>query len=262
LCTAGLDDHYITRAAAHKIESLADFHIMGALESINAQISELIDPIECVLRLIPVSDHMTVSAVSCACHATVRLFAEWLRISGIIDVRAGLVAITRAGTADVNICDRLHGTITYTTTWRERFLLDSGVRAWVFEKQHMDELNDPKIGVYTFSFGQLIRWEYHTNHSEISEIIMVGDDLMIVAMTHVHIPRAEIRRLAKHPNYYPPRIAHIVEHGHGAHLICTGFSCETLGLNEGEIRDLLIPYYERAKQLPRTHPVTPLENTK
>jgi hypothetical protein len=128
------------------------------------------DIITHMIALIPLGDHASISALASACRAYARLFSEWLRINEITDVRAGL-------SDDINICSGLHGTIRTVTTTYQRFLLDSGLRAYVERKGEFDQLQCVH-GSYQFRFGRLVKWWNIRSNCELKTI--AGYDVVVI----------------------------------------------------------------------------------
>jgi hypothetical protein len=84
-----------------------------------------IDIVSHIVTLVPLEDHLTVSALSCACTAYRGLFSEFLRVNDIVDIR-GL-----ASDAEICWCDRMHGVITRTINSIEWAIVRYDLRAYI-----------------------------------------------------------------------------------------------------------------------------------
>jgi hypothetical protein len=106
-----------------------------------------IDIVGHIVALVPLEDHATVSSLSCVCREWSGLFAEFLAVNAVVDVRRV------AADTEICWCDRMHGTITRTMYYIEWAIVRYGLRAYAPRTSH------PAVGYDTymmvFSFGAL-----------------------------------------------------------------------------------------------------------
>jgi hypothetical protein len=131
-----------------------------------------IDIMNHLVALIPIDDYETVSALSCVCKGWSGLVTRWLRMNDFIDAR------TLPTYAEITPFDRLHGELVTEWTSRQRYILERGLRAFVF---HCCTLCSPSVDPCTYRFrcGRLVSW--HTLDS-MHEVISIADAPVVVKL--------------------------------------------------------------------------------
>jgi hypothetical protein len=122
---------------------------MGADHSSAHHSSAANDIVGHIIMLIPPEDGDTVVAMSCVCAGWRGLFAQWLAMNNIVDIRG------RAPDAEVDLCDRMHGSFARRMSGHDQLLLEGGIRASV-DIDRSDKYDE--IVKCVCRFGRLVRW--------------------------------------------------------------------------------------------------------
>jgi hypothetical protein len=125
-----------------------------------------------VVDMIPLDDHLTISALTCAHRACAGLLARFLRVNNVIDT------CTLAQDAAVDFGARMHGMIT-----RVVFSEEWDVLRHTYNVHAPLYLVRSNLHSYTmqFAFGRLVHWrDYH----ELHKFITIAGELVEVAYTH------------------------------------------------------------------------------
>jgi hypothetical protein len=135
------------------------------------------------ITLLPLCDHATVSALSCVNRACGDLFARFLQVNGLIDMRSHATCTSQNGTVlsgPLYFQDRFHGSFECPLTPIERCILIKGVRAWASKWRHC---NDKVImTMVKYSFGQLVLMQSAGVYCEFTTVAGVPVDISIVGI--------------------------------------------------------------------------------
>jgi hypothetical protein len=148
--------------------------ILSVLPAMGECVSIVRDIIGYIVSLIPPEDGDTVVALSCVAREYSGLFARWLQVNNIVDVRGF------ADDAEICLCDRMHGAFTRSLYFVDRYILIHRLRGYV--AYYYDGWRPTFCITYTYQFkyGTLTTWGYGPDR--IYEIVTVVGEPVIITV--------------------------------------------------------------------------------